>query len=79
VRTVFIAHSPLKEIVMIAVKSWIVLLASRPIATVASLLGRKHENMRQAHSVELQQWENEGGNSAPSSDTPDAIVTTGCA
>lgn len=58
---------------------WVRMLAPRRVALLASRL-RGHEACSQpAHKADLQQWENEGGNVAPSSASiaRDDIVTTG--
>ena len=48
-------------------------------AAFASLLRRKRHNEKQVHKAELHEWENEGGNPAPSPEATDALVTTGSA
>ena len=45
----------------------------------ASLLRRKRHNEKQAHKTELHDWENEGGNLAPSPEETGTLVTTGSA
>ena len=40
----------------------------------ASWLRRKLHGEKQAHKPELQQWENEGGNPAPSAAVPDILI-----
>jgi hypothetical protein len=45
----------------------------------ASRLRRKRPHERQADKTELLDWENEGGNLAPSSEAAHALVTTGSA
>jgi len=45
----------------------------------ASLLRRKRHNEKQAHKAELHEWENEGGNLAPSPEETGTLVTTGSA
>jgi hypothetical protein len=48
-------------------------------AAFASLLRRKRHNQKQARKAELHEWENEGGDLAPSSGATDTLVTTGSA
>jgi len=45
---------------------WVKLSAAGGGITFASLLRRKRHNERQAHTAEVHEWENEGGNPAPS-------------
>ena len=45
----------------------------------ASLLRRKRLNDGQAHKAKPHEWENEGGDLAPSSEATDTLVTTGSA
>jgi hypothetical protein len=54
-------------------KLWIVLFVACGGAAFAALMRSKRQKEKQAHKVELNEWENEGGNLA-SSPTP---VTTG--
>ncbi len=58
---------------------WVKLSAAWRGATFASLLRRKRYNERQAHKGELHEWENEGGNPAPSPKATDTFVTTASA
>ena len=58
---------------------WVKLSAACGGAAFASLLGRKRHNKKQAHKAELHEWENEGGNLAPSPEATDTLVTTGSA
>jgi hypothetical protein len=58
---------------------WVKLFAACGGAAFASLLRRKRHNEKQAHKTELHNWENEGGNPAPSPEATDALVTTGSA
>ena len=55
---------------------WIVACAG---AALASLLWRRRHNEKQAQQAELHEWENEGGNLAPSPEVTDSRVTTGSA
>jgi len=48
-------------------------------AAFASRLWRKRHNEKRAHKAELHEWENEGGNLAPSSEETGTLVTTGSA
>jgi hypothetical protein len=48
-------------------------------AAFATLLRSKRYKEKQAHKAELHEWENEGGNLAPSPKASDAFVTTGSA
>jgi hypothetical protein len=45
---------------------WVKLSAACGGITFASLLRRKRHNERQAHTAEVHEWENEGGNPARS-------------
>ena len=58
---------------------WAKLFAACGGAAFASLLRRKRHNKKQAHKAELREWENEGGNRAPSPEASDPLVTTGSA
>jgi len=58
---------------------WAKLFAAGGVAAFAWRLQRKHHNEKQAHQADLHEWENEGGNSAPSPETSDILVTTGSA
>ena len=58
---------------------WVKLSAACGGAAFASLLRRKRPNENQAHKAELHEWENEGGNPAPSPKPTDTLVTTGSA
>ena len=61
---------------------WTKLLAGCEGATFASRLQRKRHNgkqARQAHKTELHDWENEGGNLAPSPEATGTLATTGSA
>ena len=58
---------------------WVKLFAACGGATFASLLRRKRHNEKQARKAELHEWENEGGNPAPSPEATDTLVTTGSA
>ena len=48
-------------------------------AAFASRLWRKRHNEKRAHKAELHEWENEGGNLAPSLEETGTLVTTGSA
>jgi hypothetical protein len=54
---------------------WIVLFVACGGAAFVSLLRSKRQKEKQAHKVQLNEWENEGGNLAPSP----APITTGSA
>ena len=58
---------------------WVKLSAACGGAAFVSLLRRKRNNEEQAHKDELPEWENEGGNLAPSPEATDILVTTGSA
>ena len=58
---------------------WTKLLAGGEGAAFASRLQRKRHNEKQAHKTELHDWENEGGNLAPSPGATGNLVTTGSA
>jgi len=58
---------------------WAKLFAACGGAALASLPRRKRHNEKQAHKAELHEWENEGGDLAPSSEATDTLVTTGSA
>ena len=58
---------------------WVKLSAAFRGAAFALLLPRKRHNEKQAHKAELHEWENEGGNPAPSPKPTDTLVTTGSA
>ena len=58
---------------------WAKVFAACEGAAFASLLRRKRHNEKQAHKAELHEWENEGGNLAPSPEATDTLVTTGSA
>jgi hypothetical protein len=58
---------------------WAKLPAACGGAAFASLLRRKRHNEKQAHKAEFHEWENEGGNLAPSPEATDTLVTTGSA
>ena len=58
---------------------WAKLFAACGGAAFASRLRRKHHNEKQAHKTELHDWENEGGNLAPSPEATGNLVTTGSA
>jgi hypothetical protein len=55
---------------------WTMLFAGSGRAAVASWLRRKLHSKKQAHKAELQEWENEGGNLAPSAAVPDTLLKT---
>jgi len=55
------------------------LVAARGGAGFASLLRRKRYNERQAHTAELNAWENEGGDLGPCPGATGTRVTTGSA
>ena len=63
---------------MSIVTRWTMLLAARGGAAFRALLRNKRYKEKQAHKVELHEWENEGGNLAPAPEA-DALVTTGSA
>jgi hypothetical protein len=56
-------------------KFWIVIFAACGSAVFASLLRSKLRNEKQVHKGQLHEWENEGGNLAPSP-TPSSTVLT---
>jgi hypothetical protein len=56
---------------------WAILFAACGGAAFASWLQRKRYNERQAHKAEVHEWENEGGNPAPSPEATDTPVATG--
>jgi hypothetical protein len=58
---------------------WAKSLAACGGAAFASLLRRKRHNEKQPHKAKLHEWENEGGNLAPSPEATDTLVTTGSA
>lgn len=45
-------------------------------AASALWLWRKYDNEKQADKADVHEWENEGGNLAPSPEAPDVPVTT---
>ena len=53
---------------------WTKLFVGSGGAAFASWLGRKLHSEKQAHKAELQEWENEGGNLAPSAAVPDSLL-----
>jgi len=55
---------------------WTMLFAAVGGAAFASWLRSKLGNEKQAHKAELQEWENEGGNLAPSPAVPDTLLKT---
>jgi hypothetical protein len=55
------------------------LFAARGGAGFAALLGRKRQTEKQAHTAELNEWENEGGDLGPCPEAADTLVTTGSA
>ena len=59
--------------------SWAKLFAACGGAAFASLLRRQRHNEKPAPKPELHEWENDGGNLAPSPEATDALVTTGSA
>jgi hypothetical protein len=60
---------------------WAMLFASCAGAAFALRLRPKRHNEIQAHKADLHEWENEGGNLAPSpeAEASDTLVTTGSA
>ena len=58
---------------------WVKLSAARGRTGFVWWPPRKRLNEQQAQKAELHEWENEGGNPAPSPNASDALVTTGCA
>jgi hypothetical protein len=58
---------------------WVRLITPRGGAAFAWRVHGKRHNDNQAHKAEVQEWENEGGNPAPSSEAPDTLVTAGSA
>lgn len=58
---------------------WAKLFTACGGAAFASRLRRKRHNEKQAHKAELHDWENEGGNLAPSLEATGNLVTTGSA
>jgi hypothetical protein len=58
---------------------WILLLAGCGAAAVAFSvqMRRKRHDEKQAHKADLHEWENEGGNLAPSPEAPATRLTTG--
>ena len=55
---------------------WTKLFGGSAGAAFASWLRRKLHSERQAQKAELQEWENEGGNLAPSAAVPDTLLKT---
>ncbi|HEY2967185.1 MAG TPA: hypothetical protein VGK75_02360 [Casimicrobiaceae bacterium] len=55
---------------------WTMFFAGKGRAAVASWLRRKLHNEKQVRNAELQEWENEGGNLAPSPAVPDTLLKT---
>jgi hypothetical protein len=53
---------------------WTMLFAAVGGVAFASWLRRKLHGEKQAHKAELQEWENEGGNLAPSAAVPDIVI-----
>jgi hypothetical protein len=53
---------------------WTMLFAAVGGVAFASWLRRKLHGEKQAHKAELQEWENEGGNLAPSLAVPDIVI-----
>jgi len=64
-------------------KRWTVLLAAFSGAAVALALSSRRKGKRRAerkaHKADLHEWENEGGNLAPSASSPDPILATAAA
>ena len=58
---------------------WAKLFAAWGGAAFGSRLQRKRHNERQAYKTELHDWENEGGNLAPSPEATGNRVITGSA
>ena len=61
---------------------WTVLLAACGGAAVALALStrrRKRHAEKKAHTADLNEWENEGGNLAPPSMTPESALGAGLA
>jgi hypothetical protein len=58
--------------------AWLTILAACAGATVW-LLRTERESAKRAHNAGLQEWENEGGNPAPSPEATDTVVTAGSA
>jgi hypothetical protein len=56
---------------------WPMLFAACGGAAFALWLRRTSRSEKQAHKADLREWENEGGNLAPSPEAPDTVVTTG--
>ena len=56
---------------------WAKLFAVCGGADFASRLRHKNHNEKQTHKSELHDWENEGGNLAPSPEAIGTLVTTG--
>ena len=67
------------EIIMKIVSRWAKLFAALGGARFASRPPSKRDNEKQASTTDLHDWENEGGNLAPSPKATDGIVTTGSA
>jgi hypothetical protein len=55
---------------------WAMLFGACGGAAFASWLRRKFLNEKQPHKAELQEWENEGGNLAPSPEAPGTLLKT---
>ena len=53
---------------------WTMWFAAVGGVAFASWLRRKLHGEKQAHKAELQEWENEGGNLAPSAAVPDILI-----
>jgi hypothetical protein len=58
---------------------WVRFLVRPERALFASRLWSKRQSPKHPQKAELQQWESEGGNVAPSSAAQDNVVTTGSA
>jgi hypothetical protein len=58
---------------------WALLFSVCGGAAFASWLRGKRYNEKQADKAEVHEWENEGGNPAPSPEATDTRVTTGSA
>jgi len=61
---------------MIIETRWATLFAACGGAAFTSWLRRLLHNEKQAHKAQLQEWENEGGNLAPSPQALDALLRT---
>ena len=56
---------------------WTRLLAACGGASFASRLWGKRDEEKQAHIADIREWENEGGNLAPTPEVSKSVPTTG--